>query len=261
MCCIFGIGFLKGHKMKNKDLAIGLISVLAKEAQTGGRSATGISIMRETSAHVIKRPVMADVLVRSDEYQQLLENNLVFENSENLTTSVIGHCRYPTKGSESNNLNNHPLIVNHIIGVHNGMISNDDALFKGFKSQFNRLGEVDTEIIFQLIAHFCKKRQINTIDAIEKTTSYLRGGYACAMQNANHPYHLYLFRSGNPIRIMIMKDLGLVMFATREYFMERALDMMDKEPETEEMELVSETGISFNLNDRSFTKFVFPRVI
>lgn len=259
MCCIFGVGFLRGHKVDNKDLAIGLVSVLAREAEIGGLASSGISIMREKNAHVLKRAVRSSALIKTDEYQNFMDKHMVLKHADDRIMSVIGHCRLPTKGSATNNNNNHPIVAKHIIGVHNGIISNDDELFKGFSTQFTRIAQVDTEIIFQLLAHFAKKREINTVDAIEKVTTYLKGGYACAVQNANHPYNLYLFRRSNPIRVQILKELGLVMFATREGFITKALDMLAYTPKQEEMEIMSESGVSFNLNNRTFAKFNFPR--
>ena len=259
MCCIFGVGLLKGHKIKNKDLFIGLISVLAKEAEVGGRAASGVSLMREKTARIFKRPMNAGLLVTKDDYQDFMSEHVKLDDPADKLISVIGHTRLPTKGSPENNDNNHPINIDHIIGVHNGVIGNDDALFKNFDTQFDRVAEVDTEIIFQLLAHFSKKRTINTIDAIEKSSLYLKGSYACAAQNANHPYNLYLFRKSNPIRVFLVKSLGILMFATRETFVFKALKVIDHEPEVSEIELPSETGVSFNLHTKNFTKFIFPR--
>lgn len=41
---------------------------------------------------------------------------------------VLGHTRAKTKGSEFNPLNNHPIIVGDIIGIHNGGVKNDDII-------------------------------------------------------------------------------------------------------------------------------------
>ena len=259
MCCIFGIGLLKDHKIENKDSLIGMVSTLAREAQSGGRAASGVSIMREKTARVFKRPISSSELVLSDDFQNFMDEQIVLDHPENKTLSIIGHTRLPTKGTTANNNNNHPIIINHIIGVHNGIISNDDMLFTRFKDDFDRVAQVDTEIIFQLLAHFSKEREDNTIDAIEKVSSYLSGGYACAAQNANHPYNLYLFRSSNPIRAIMVKSLGIVMFATRLHFMVKALQVLDHEPDMEELEIVNEAGMVFNLNNRTYSKFMFPR--
>ena len=66
-------------------------------------------------------------------------------------TEVILHTRFTTQGSETNNLNNHPVRVGPVVGVHNGMISNDDQLFRLMGVQDKRQGQVDTEAIFASI--------------------------------------------------------------------------------------------------------------
>lgn len=255
MCCIFGIGLLKDHKIKNKDLLIGMVSTLAREAESGGRAASGISIMREKTARVFKKAICSSELVKSDDYLSFMDEHLKLKSPDDNVTSIIGHTRLPTKGSAANNNNNHPIIVNNIIGVHNGMIYNDDELFAQFKEEITRIAQVDTEIIFQLIAHYAKLREKNTITAIETAASYLRGSFACAMQNANHPYNLYLFRTMNPIRVMVVKSLGIVMFATREHFMTKALQVLDHEPDIDEIDMVGDAGIAINTNTRRFAKF------
>lgn len=257
MCCIYGIGLLKDHKIRNKDLFIGMTSVLAREAEVGGKAASGVSIMREKTARVYKVAKCGSEMVKTDEYQNFMEEHVQLDDEGDSINSLIGHARLPTQGTIYNNFNNHPIVTNNIIGVHNGIISNDHQLFKGFKKRFKRIAQVDSEIIFQLVAHFSKKRTINTIDAIKESSLYLKGSYACAMQNANHPYNLYLFRSSNPIRVMLIKSLGVVMFATREHFIIKALQFLDHEPNVDEIELVSNTGVVINLYTRRFSKFLF----
>jgi len=259
MCCIFGIGFLNGHQMKDSDAAIGIISALFKEAESGGRAASGISIVREKTTGVLRRPLSASNLIKTDEYLRFMENYLTLDgnaNSSDRIQSIIGHTRLPTKGRPSNNLNNHPQVINNIIGVHIGVISNDDVLFNRFNKAFDRIARVDTEIIFQLISHFSKRvHEDKTLTAIQSTADELIGSYACAVQNVNHPYNLYLFRKGNPIRVQIFKDLGIIIFATREYFIDIAMKLLDDVEQPKEIEIISENGIGINLFTRSYANF------
>lgn len=267
MCSIFGISFLNGHRLRNSVSAIGTISRLFIEAQTGGRRAAGLSIMRAETAHVMRRPMSGGDLVKTDEYLKFMTRNLELDEStgeENPVISVIGHCRFPTKGDASNNLNNHPIIFKHIIGVHNGVITNDDALFKEFNTCFDRQAEVDTEIIFALISHFTGEKGLpkRTSVAIQKASAYLKGGYACALQNSRQPYHLHLFRRYNPIRVLVYPKLGVVLFATREHFIQDAFEEFLGEDECgtpSEIEMVDGTGLTLNLHDRTYQSFSLER--
>ena len=111
-------------------------------------------------------------------------------------------------------------------------------------------------IIFQLIKLFSNKTGAKTVDAIIRASKYLEGSYACGMQNANHPYNLYLFRKFNPIKILYYQKTGVLFFATREHFILNAVKKFSKiEEEGKPIDLIDGQGITFNLWEKSFCKF------
>lgn len=260
MCCILGVGLLKGHKLKNSHSLIGMISILLKEAEVGGQQASGVALMHENKANVLRRALSGSQLASSYEYISFMSDNVkIGKDSEsgNELQSIIGHCRMPTQGDPSNHYNNHPVVTNHIIGVHNGVINNDHELFADFKKSFTRIAEVDTEIIFQLVSYFGSKGlRAGTVDAIQKAAPYLRGWYACAAVNADRPYNLYLFRHGATVKILYYPEVKVVFFATREYFIDAAIDKAEEDMgEPIEIELPDDRGIAFNLRDSAMHKF------
>jgi len=258
MCSIFGVGFYKDHGFKDKSTLIGVISRIFKLAECAGKEAAGLSIMREQSVDILRRPLSGSKLVSTTEYMDFMDSSLENMCGSNKLMSIIGHCRYPTQGSASNNENNHPQVVGNIIGIHNGTITNNHDLFESFGKVIERQAEVDTEIIFQLIHHFGKAPMSKTIDSIKKATPYLGGSYACGMQNAHHPYNLYLFRHSNPIKILNYPELGVIFFATREYFITEGFEeFTDNEDKGEVIELVQDQGMVFNLWNHTFCKFMF----
>jgi len=258
MCCIFGVGFFRDHRFVSDSTLTGIVSRFFKEAESGGRKASGLSIMREKSVHVLRRPVSASTLISSDEYMQFMHDHVDVKDEKNRMMSIIGHCRWPTQGSPENNLNNHPLVIGNIIGVHNGVITNDHQLFRDFSKRFDREAEVDTEIIFQLIRHFNKSPLSKTVDAIKKAAPYLSGGYACGMQNTKHPFNLYLFRRGNPIEVKHYPELGLVFFGTRGNFMKVAVeDFIDYAGEGTGVDIENKQGLVFNLWEKTMCRFNF----
>jgi glucosamine 6-phosphate synthetase-like amidotransferase/phosphosugar isomerase protein len=260
MCSIFGIGFYKGHGMNNEATITGIVSRLFKEAEVGGKRAAGLSVMREKTGHVMRRPLSGSQLAATGEYLDFMMDSLGKDSEDNKLLSIIGHCRWPTQGPPEENLNNHPQVCGNIIGVHNGVITNDHQLFKSFEKQITRQAEVDTEIIFQLIDHFADPSEpgIKTIDAIQKATPYLGGSYACGMQNTNHPYNLYLFRHSNPIQIRYYSELGVVLFATRMHFIKEAFDnFLEHTGPHEDIDLIENAGVVFNMWNRTMCKFHF----
>lgn len=265
MCAIFGLALFEGHPFKKKDTDVLKegVSRLAAICENSGSAASGISLMREKSVAVLRRPVRGSMLIMRPDYKKLLEDNFILAHDHNRLVSVIGHARFPTKGSPTNNLNNHPIVAKHIIGVHNGSISNDDTLFGSFDGLITRMAEVDTEIIFQLISYFSNRQLSSTIDALKKATRYLEGSYACALQNARHPYNLYLFRKNNPIRTRYWHKAKMLAFATRDNYLDHAFnnlysDKVDFEDHVE-IEILPETAIGFNLHNAQYTKFSIAR--
>lgn len=258
MCSILGIGLFNNHKLRDDDTLMGIFSRLIKEGEVGGRRASGVSIMRDKKAHVLRRPLGASQLVATEEYLKFMEDNIDTNNTENALRSIVGHCRAPTQGSPQNNLNNHPIVAGNIIGVHNGIIGNDHTLFTQFEKIIKRSAEVDSEIIFRLLEHFTHPVRAKTVDAIKTAAPYLAGSYACAVHNTKHPYNLYLFRHSCPINIRYFPEHGVVLFATRMHYIERALEnFFDDMGEGEDIDLVDNSGVVFNLHYNTMSKFRF----
>jgi glucosamine 6-phosphate synthetase-like amidotransferase/phosphosugar isomerase protein len=152
-------------------------------------------------------------------------------------------------------MNNHPQIVGRTIGVHNGTISNDDRLFEEFGGRIERKARVDTEIIVQLIDYFTKDN-FKVIEAIKTASGLLAGGYACAIQSAKRPYNLYLFRNHMPVNIRFYYEKGLLMFATRDTFMDKVEDFTsDRLGDCHSIDLLPNYGVTFDLWRKKMCKF------
>lgn len=86
------------------------------------------------------------------------------------TPLCILHTRAATQGHESNNHNNHPIVVrNQIIGVHNGMVYNDSNIFRDLGIEDRRIAEVDSEAIFAALAYGGEKYVSDAIVNAERT--------------------------------------------------------------------------------------------
>ena len=69
-------------------------------------------------------------------------------------TQVLAHVRDYTKGHPTIEANNHPIRHGAVVGVHNGIIANDDEIFAryGFAREEPSM-TVDSEAIFALAEH------------------------------------------------------------------------------------------------------------
>ncbi len=130
-------------------------------------------------------------------------------------TQLLMHVRDYTKGHPSIAANNHPVRHGPVVGVHNGIIVNDDALLAGHScARVEPRMTVDSEAIFALAAHFRSNAQ-----ALEE----LRGSMAAAWVDEREPELLYAARGvGRPLWVGEGRD-GILFASTRH-----ALELVER---------------------------------
>lgn len=121
------------------DAAV-LAAALALSIESRGGHATGI-------AHY--HPHQKAVLVTKDGVTAYEFIDRIMESVSPECRAAIIHTRYGTKGSADINANNHPIVLPGIVGVHNGIITNDEEVTK--KLELDRVAEVDSEVLFHII--------------------------------------------------------------------------------------------------------------
>lgn len=225
MCGINGMVFLKGVK-RNKAMMNQIRYVfneLLVETQDRGHHATGIaSFNRDGSYKTYKKDVEAELMTTNDKEYLNIVNDFHGEN----TGVVISHTRYLTKGSASNNNNNHPFDIGNVVGIHNGSVKNDDLLFKTYG--FNRVGEVDSEIVYQLINHYNDKGiTFNGMkNALER--SRIRGFFALAFVHKNSPELLHLVKQDRPMDIAYWEEAGIIIFNSVDKYVKKAFRKLER---------------------------------
>jgi glucosamine 6-phosphate synthetase-like amidotransferase/phosphosugar isomerase protein len=107
-------------------------------------------------------------------------------------TEVLVHVRDYTKGHPTVEANNHPIRHGAVVGIHNGIIVNDDELLADHDCARAEPGmTVDSEAIFALAAH-----SQGDAEALEA----LRGSMAAAWMDERAERSLYLARGvGRPL--------------------------------------------------------------
>src|ERR671914_1941387 len=105
---------------------------------------------------------------------------------------VLVHVRDYTKGHPTIEANNHPVRHRDVVGIHNGVIVNDEELFSehGFDRHRPEMS-VDSEAIFALTAEFGSRGA---------TLEQLRGSMAAAWLDESEPGVIHLARGvGRPL--------------------------------------------------------------
>lgn len=133
--------------------------------------------------------------------------------------SAILHTRQATQGMPQQNENNHPIVVDGVVGVHNGIVYNDNTVMADLKAGVGapRVAEVDSEALFAAVAYGSQPKAdgqpmygISDTDALEKVSA----AAAIAYYHTDTPEILNLARlESNPL-IMAQTVGGSFLFGS-----------------------------------------------
>lgn len=265
MCGIFGVGFLKGNALKDQQKAIRLIESMGRNTEGFGAQCSGISLATPNKITFGKNHEGMNSFLNRQIVIDMLKTNLILNSSmeDTNTYAVVGHCRMPTQGRKEDNNNNHPIRIGHIVGVHAGHVHSDGQLFAENVKNFQRVGGVDSEIIFQLLNYYRgNSSTTNMVDVIKKTAPLLEGSFTCAVLSSIDKYKLYLFRSGPSLEVVFYNKIGLVTFATNHNSIVAPVmkELFTKdEQENTGITLERDTGIVINFRKNTYSKFDLPK--
>ena len=254
MCGIMGV-VCYGPKLTLHQLnCVGDLSKnLLIESQRRGSDASGMCwLTRDKKAMMFKDNVPARVFVNRTEFTRIANAEISYR--ENIR-AIIGHTRAQTKGTHRDNYNNHPIVAGSVVGVHNGMISNDDQLFSAYSDMVKRAGEVDSEIIFRLIDHYSQFYDLE--GATQKASEELTGSFSCAFIHLKRPNYLTLFGGRVPsIYLMDFKLHHAMVFASTKQIINdaRKNNIVFREP-TDAFDFSSNDGVRINLETGGIHKF------
>ena len=203
MCCLFG--FIDyGHQLSRKARSR-LLTVLSTACEERGTDATGIAYNVDGRQRVFKRPIPAHLMW----YRVPVE-----------ATTVMGHTRMTTQGSELRNENNHPFrgrAGNTSFALaHNGILYNDRTLRKEFKLPGSRI-ETDSYVAVQLL------EQLGRMDfeGLRAMAEELEGSFTITALTERD--ELYFVKGNNPMCIYHYPKAGLYVYASTEEILKKAM--------------------------------------
>lgn len=258
MCGILGMGFQLGHSMNDSEMVKKIWCNLLMESNARGGDATGSAFINLRNAMIIKHHIPARTFVHTNYYNEIVNRRIKMGNEQDEPIILIGHTRMKTKGTPMDMHNNHPILADSVVGVHNGHINNDDALFDLYEDKgVKRKARVDSEVIFRLVDyHMSNVKDMSY--AIKNTSKVLMGAFACAAVHVETPWVLWLFRFGNPIVIYRYPKRGLVIFASEKRFIDKATEEFDLGSKAI-VPIESEQGLAINMRQNRQTRFVLQR--
>jgi asparagine synthetase B (glutamine-hydrolysing) len=189
MCGIAGI-----IKFGNKPITEEVLAIMLVGNEHRGNDASGVMLQQEDgTVDLWKRDVPGWTLLSEKGYEKWIR--------EKLTDSTHGafvHARGASKGNPRDNNNNHPMFAGQAAIIHNGVIRNDDEMFRS--QQLERKAETDSDVIRAIV----DKHGI-TEKTIEVLSKCVGSGAICAI-HPRFPGKILLARSGNPLNLAHSPD-------------------------------------------------------
>lgn len=215
MCGIFGFvqsaeSTLPATGVKRVFRRLSLLS------DSRGKEASGIAINDSKRISLYKLPARGAELVRQSEYQRLIDA-LPFGQSK--PTAMIGHSRLETNGTHLLNKNNQPVVTRHLVGIHNGIVVNDQRLWQSVKN-WRRRTDVDTEaMLAALDQSLASGRSLQ--ESLSQLFSKLEGSATIAAYHAQLPYLIFATNTGS--LFYVLSPGKWFIFSSEKYILQQIL--------------------------------------
>lgn len=221
MCGLAGL-ILGRDKRSQRDLdwITDAFTRLVLFSEYRGPHATGVACVRENgSIAVEKKPIPARVFVNSSAYLSWLSN----VNQD--TTYLMGHTRWPTKGSIHNPDNNHPILAEidggHCVALtHNGSIREPDKQFK--RLGLPRTAQVDSELLVRLAQRHAGVQGLDVGGFIAHLPA-LHGRMSTALMATTKPNEVILLKGNMPLEVRLHRKRKVVAYASEPSILNYAL--------------------------------------
>ena len=219
MCGIFGITVGEGPLQTRKIPH--LLKDLFLFSESRGKEASGIAVCSRENIQVLKSAVAASSMIRSGQYRKLMAetvNGTAEKLQEPIT--IIGHSRLVTDGSRYDQGNNQPVLAGNCVGIHNGIIVNNEEIWKG-QSDLRRQYQVDSEVILALLRKFLGE-QASIIKAAQKSFTVIQGSASIAVLFRDYD-RLLLATNNGSLYYANITPLRALIFASEKYILNRLL--------------------------------------
>jgi glucosamine--fructose-6-phosphate aminotransferase (isomerizing) len=257
MCGIFGmVGVANGHF--DCDWTGRAVRTLMRASEVRGKEATGLAVHTPSDIRVFKQAGRAKYVARSLPLRRFLDdalNALQTGNDGKFQSPLVflGHSRLVTNGYRSLDDNNQPIITESCVGIHNGIVVNDEELWLKHPL-ITRSSEVDSEVIFRLI-DLGVRNGLPVQQAISSAFSEINGVANIAfvrrdtrtLELATNNGSLYLFTSAQK---------NCVIFASERYLLAKALTWIGFNASANELRhLRPGEGASLSYDDASVSYY------
>jgi glutamine---fructose-6-phosphate transaminase (isomerizing) len=185
MCGIFGFVCPAGTAPEHVRLQRAIRSFVAL-SEPRGRDATGVALVLAREIAVYRRPMAPSRVLAHPDFQRFLDGTLPAGAAPAPgELAGLGHCRLVTNGTQILEHNNQPVLLDEVVGVHNGIVTNPQAMI-GARAGAAPDGEaaediaLDSAVLFRSIgAELAGGAGLP--DALRRTYQLLEGEASIAM--------------------------------------------------------------------------------
>jgi glucosamine--fructose-6-phosphate aminotransferase (isomerizing) len=179
MCGIFGVIVKKGSDYDTQFISKTLKHV-ALLSKSRGKDSSGVVFKNaaEKKFQLVKGDIPVNKLLQSPQFDLYCNKSLKSYSSRNYFLA-IGHARLVTNGSQLLEENNQPVVKSGVIGIHNGIITNEKELWSKY-SELKHEYDIDTEILLSLSRHYIDNG-LTVEQSLSNTLSEIKGTVSAAL--------------------------------------------------------------------------------
>ena len=201
-----------------------ITNILFKLSESRGKEASGLALRFKDSIYVLKEPITSSKLVKTSKYKQLFNNTLkqAAGNDRQLAAPVLvlGHSRLQTNGQSEINTNNQPVVKDGAIGIHNGIIVNDDKIWASYPALTKKFA-VDTEALLSLI-QMLRSQGKSIIEATKLAYAQIEGSASIAV-TFDDVNILVLATNTGSLYTALSQNEHMLIFASEKFILEQIL--------------------------------------
>ena len=220
MCGIFGFVVNERSSITRKSWEKNLRRLI-RYSEPRGREASGLAMALGEKIAIYKQAIKPSKMLRQKSFAVFLRNG-----SPKLPRPIaaIGHCRLVTNGTQAIPEHNQPICTSQIVGIHNGIITNDTALLQEYPMLMQNRNAAfgsDSAVLFSLIQQFYETCG-NLEEATAKVFEKIEGSASIAMLHHHHS-RLTLATNTGSLYYSFDPQAGFFIFASERFIVERFL--------------------------------------
>lgn len=228
MCGIFGIVYSRDAAV-DPALAGSILRNLYRYSKTRGSEAAGLTVANGETIDVFRQAGSVERFLEAPRFEELVARGLALwqknkAGADAIGLAMTGHTRLVTNGFQSNEDNNQPVVANGTVGVHNGIIVNDGALWNAHP-ELERRTEVDTEALLKVLrSHFDKTDDLGW--AVQQAYREMKGAASIAFL-FDRLDDLLLATNTGSLHILADEKRRFLAFASERFILQSLVDQLD----------------------------------